>query len=80
MALVYTVQADTRGEVDAALARLCADYGLQLRLPPIRVAGTDRWIARAAAAPDLKVGGRDVAVSGQSSMSRPSLPRGQTES
>ncbi|MEV1097485.1 hypothetical protein AB0I87_18685 [Streptomyces sp. NPDC049952] len=58
MALVYTVQADTRGEVDAALARLCTDYGLEPRLLHIRVAGTDRWIARATAAPDLVVEGR----------------------
>lgn len=58
MALVYTVQADSRDEADAALARLCDDYGLQPRLLPVRSPGTDRWIARASAAPDL-VKGRD---------------------
>lgn len=58
MTLVYTVQADTRDEVDAALVRLCADYALQPRLFPVRVAGTDRWIARATAAPDQVVEGR----------------------
>lgn len=57
MATVYTVQADTREECAAQLARLCADYGLLLSLPPMRSAGTDRWMARATAAPDLVVGG-----------------------
>lgn len=50
MATVITVQADTREE--------CAAHGYALRLPPMRSVGTDRWIARATAAPDLVVEGR----------------------
>ena len=66
MATVITVQADTREECAATLARLCAVHGYALRLPPMRSAGTDRWIARATAAPDLVVGGR----SGERAVSR----------
>ncbi|MEV0917859.1 hypothetical protein AB0I93_26825 [Streptomyces sp. NPDC049967] len=48
MPTVVTVQADSREECAALLARLCADYSLRPRLLPMRMAGTDRWIARAA--------------------------------
>ncbi|MGW9238002.1 hypothetical protein FKO01_64200 [Mesorhizobium sp. B2-3-3] len=58
MATVITVQADSREECAATLDWLCAAHGWTLRLPPMRSAGTDRWIARATAAPDLVVGGR----------------------
>lgn len=58
MATVITVQADTREECAATLDRLCVDYGWVPRLPPVRSGGTDRWIARATAAPDLVVEGR----------------------
>ncbi|NUP16486.1 MAG: hypothetical protein HOZ81_10350 [Streptomyces sp.] len=58
MATVFTVQSDSREECVTVLDQLCADYGLVPRLLPIRSAGTDRWIARATAAPDVVVEGR----------------------
>ncbi|WP_158709648.1 hypothetical protein [Streptomyces sp. NRRL S-15] len=58
MATVITVQADSREECAATLDRLCGDYDLVMRLPPMRSPGTDRWIARATAAPGLVVEGR----------------------
>lgn len=58
MATVITVQADSREECATALAQLCAAHEWAPRLLPVRVAGTDRWMARATAAPDLVVEGR----------------------
>lgn len=60
MATVITVQADTFEECAATLARLCTAHGYALRLPPMRSPGTDRWIARATAAPDLVAEGRAI--------------------
>ena len=60
MATVITVQADSREECAATLDWLCAAHGYTPRLPPMRSAGTDRWIARATAAPDLVVEGREA--------------------
>lgn len=57
MATVITVQADTREECAATLDHLCEAHGYALRLPPMRSAGTDRWIARATKAPDREVEG-----------------------
>lgn len=47
MATVFTVQADSRGECESRLARLCADYGLVPVLRPMESLGTGRWMARA---------------------------------
>ncbi|MFD7861850.1 hypothetical protein [Streptomyces sp. NPDC059783] len=53
MPTVFTVQADSREECASELARLCAVFGLRPRLHPMRMTGTDRWIARAAAAGEV---------------------------
>lgn len=47
MPTVYMVQADSREECNAELARLCAAFDLRPLLPPTRSTGTDRWLARA---------------------------------
>lgn len=47
MALVVTVQADSREECEAELAWQCEQRGLTPILSPMRSVGTDRWMARA---------------------------------
>ncbi|MFF3324950.1 hypothetical protein [Streptomyces sp. NPDC002889] len=47
MALVVTVQADSREECVRHLQRACALLGLEPVMRPVRSTGTDRWMARA---------------------------------
>ena len=49
MALVVTVQTDSREECEAELARQCEAFGLTPILAPTRSLGTGRWMARATA-------------------------------
>lgn len=47
MALVISVQADSREKAVAWLDRVCRDYGMTPVMRPMRSTGTDRWLARA---------------------------------
>jgi len=56
MAVAFTVLADSRGACAEALELLCAALGLEPGIGPVRMVGTERWIARAAAktAPNIQ--------------------------
>ncbi|MEU0393827.1 hypothetical protein ABZ208_13790 [Streptomyces sp. NPDC006208] len=60
MALVVTVQADSREECEAELARQCAAFGMRPILAPTCSAGTGRWMARATPTAPAEGEGRGV--------------------
>lgn len=59
MALVVTVQTDSREECVVELARQCAVFGLVPVLAPTRSLGTGRWMARATPAAPAEGQGRE---------------------